>query len=67
MVVARQKQLFSKRHVTAYLGFLKRPLDSQTMRNQILWSDNTKIELFGLNAKTRLEENWHHHYGEAWW
>ena len=25
--------------------------DSQTMRNKILWSDETKIELFGLNAK----------------
>ena len=29
----------------------KAPEDSQTMRNQILWSDETKIELFGLNAK----------------
>ena len=24
---------------------------SQTMRNKILWSDETNIELFGLNAK----------------
>ena len=24
------------------------------MRNQILWSDETKIELFGLNAKHRI-------------
>uniref|UniRef100_A0AAZ3RAH1 Transposase n=1 Tax=Oncorhynchus tshawytscha TaxID=74940 RepID=A0AAZ3RAH1_ONCTS len=32
--------------------FAKRHLkDSQTMRNKILWSDETKIELFGLNAK----------------
>ena len=23
----------------------------ETMRNKILWSDETKIELFGLNAK----------------
>ena len=34
------------------------------MRNKILWSDETKIELFGLYAK-RLEETWHHPYGEA--
>uniref|UniRef100_A0AAZ3SPB5 Tc1-like transposase DDE domain-containing protein n=1 Tax=Oncorhynchus tshawytscha TaxID=74940 RepID=A0AAZ3SPB5_ONCTS len=34
----------SKRHMTA-------PLESETMRNKILWSDETKIELFGLNAK----------------
>lgn len=25
--------------------------DSQTMRNKILWPDETKILLFGLNAK----------------
>ena len=33
------------------------------MRNKILWSGETKIELFGLNAK----ETWHHPYSEAWW
>ena len=32
--------------------------DSQTMRNKILWSDKTKIELFGLNAK---RHNWRKH------
>ena len=37
------------------------------MRNKILWSDETKIELFGLNTK-RLEETWHQPYDEAqWW
>ena len=36
------------------------------MRNKILWSDETKIELFGLND-SHLEETWHHPYGEAWW
>ena len=29
----------------------KAPKDSQTMRNKILWSDETKIELLGLNDK----------------
>jgi hypothetical protein len=28
--------------------------DSQTMRNKILWSDETKIEFFGLNAKRHV-------------
>ena len=37
--------------MTARLEFAKRHQDSQTMRNLILWSDETKIELFGLNAK----------------
>ena len=38
------------------------------MRNKIIWYDETKIELFGLNTKCHfLEETWHHPYGEAWW
>ena len=38
--------------MTARLEFAKRQLKySQTMRNKILWSDETKIELIGLNAK----------------
>jgi hypothetical protein len=49
--VARQKPLLSERHMTTHLEFAKRLLkDSQTMRNKILWSDETKIQLFGLNA-----------------
>jgi hypothetical protein len=53
--VARQKLLLSKRHMTARLEFAKRPLkDSQTMSNKILWSDETKIELFVLNAKRHV-------------
>uniref|UniRef100_A0AAZ3RZD4 Transposase n=1 Tax=Oncorhynchus tshawytscha TaxID=74940 RepID=A0AAZ3RZD4_ONCTS len=39
----------------ACLEFARRPLkDSQTVRNKILWSDETKIELFGLNAKCHI-------------
>ena len=41
--------------MTARLKFAKRhPKDPQTMRNKILWSDETKIELFGLNAKCHV-------------
>uniref|UniRef100_A0AAZ3S129 Transposase n=1 Tax=Oncorhynchus tshawytscha TaxID=74940 RepID=A0AAZ3S129_ONCTS len=41
--------------MTARLECAKRHLkDSQTMRNKILWSDETKIELFGLNAKSHV-------------
>jgi hypothetical protein len=41
--------------MTTHLEFAKRPLkDSHTMRNKILWSDETKIELFGLNAKGHI-------------
>jgi hypothetical protein len=36
------------------------------MRNKILWSDETKIELFGLNAKNHAWKTLHHPYGEAW-
>ena len=53
--VARQKPLLSKRNMTAHLEFAKRHLkDCHTMRNKILWSDETKIELFGLNAKRHI-------------
>ena len=52
---ARRKPSLSKMNMTARLEFPKRLLkDSQTMRNKILWSDETKIELFGLNAKRHV-------------
>ena len=51
--VARQKPLLNKMHMIAHLEFDNRHLkDSQTMRNKIIWSDETKTELFGLNAKS---------------
>ena len=53
--VARRKQLLSKRHMKASFEFAKRYLkDSQTMRNKIFWSDETKIELFCLNSKCHV-------------
>ncbi|KAG2457038.1 TCB1 transposase, partial [Polypterus senegalus] len=53
--VARRKPLLSKRHMAAHLEFAKRHMkDSQTMRNKILWSDETKIEPFGVNARHRV-------------
>jgi hypothetical protein len=54
-IVARRKPLLRKMHMTACLEFAKRYLkDSQAMRNKIIWSDETKIELFGLNAKRNV-------------
>ena len=58
-IMTKWKQVFrttllSKRHMTALLEFAKRHLkDSQTMRNKILWSGETKMEYFGLNASTQ--------------
>ena len=50
--VARRKPLLSARHMKARIEFAKKHMkDSQTMRNKILWSDETKIELFGVNSK----------------
>jgi hypothetical protein len=41
--------------MTAYLEFAKRHLkDTPTMGHKILGSDETKIELFGLNAKRQF-------------
>jgi hypothetical protein len=39
--------------MTAHLEFAKRHLKRE-MRNNILWSAETKIELFGLNAKRHV-------------
>jgi len=50
--VARWKPLLSARHMKARIEFAKKHMkDSQTMRNKILWSDETKIELFGVKSK----------------
>ena len=50
--VARWKPLLRKRHMTTHLEFAKRHVKySESMREKILWSDEMKIELFGLNAK----------------
>ena len=50
--VARRKPLLSARQMKALIEFAKKHMeDSQTMRNKILWSDETKIELFGVNSK----------------
>ncbi len=50
--VARRKPLLSARHMKARMEFAKKHLkDSKMVANKILWSDETKIELFGLNSK----------------
>jgi hypothetical protein len=53
--MTRRKPLLSKKAHGSTLGVCqKASKDSQTMRNKILWSDETKIELFGLNAKRHV-------------
>ncbi len=50
--VARRKPLLSARHTKARMEFAKKHLkDSKMVTNKILWSDETKIYLFGLNSK----------------
>ncbi len=63
--VARRKPLLSARHMKARME------DSKMVTNKILWSDETKIELFGLNSKRYVwrKPGTAHHLSnsEAWW
>ena len=49
-----RKPLLSKRHMIACLEFAKRYLKDSHKSNKILWSDETRIELFGFNAKSHV-------------
>ena len=50
--VARRKPLLKKTHIKSRLDFAKRHVgDTANMWKKVLWSDETKIELFGLSAK----------------
>ncbi len=51
----RRKPFLTERHTTARWEFAKKHLnDSQTTRSKILWSDETKLELFGHNSQRRV-------------
>ena len=52
--LARRKPLLSKRHDSPLGVCQQTPKDSQTMRNKIIWFDETTIEVFGLNAKRHV-------------
>ncbi len=74
--VARRKPLLSARHMKARMEFAKKHLkDSKMVTNKILWSDETKIELFGLNSKryvwrkpgTAHQPVQYSPNSEAWW
>jgi hypothetical protein len=48
--VARRKPLLRKKKRTSRLEFTKRHV-KESIRKKIIWSDETNILLFGLNAK----------------
>ncbi len=52
MAEMAEKPLLSARHMKARMEFAKKHLkDSKMVTNKIIWSDETKIELLGLNSK----------------
>ena len=50
---ARKVPLLKKAHVQARLKFAKEHLDDQAWE-KVVWSDETKIELFGINSTRRV-------------
>src|SRR2546425_237079 len=58
--VVRRKPFLSKEAHDSMLGVCQNA-------NKILWSDETKIELWPECQASRLEDTWHHPYSEAWW
>ena len=58
--VASPKSLLRKRHMTTHLEFAKRHgKDTESMRQKILWSDETKIELWPECKALHLAETEH--------
>ena len=54
---ARKVPLLKKAHVEARLKYANHHLkDAQSDWEKVLWSDETKMELFGLNSTHRVEE-----------
>ncbi|KAF7655032.1 hypothetical protein LDENG_00061560, partial [Lucifuga dentata] len=53
--VARRKPLLSKKNIAARLQFAKDHMNKPEGWDNVLWIDETKIELFGLNEKVMFE------------
>jgi len=53
--VARRKLLLSKKNMAARLRFANLHLNnSQDFLNNVLWTDETKVEIFGHNAQSHV-------------
>ena len=58
----KQKPLLSERNMKAGLEFVKKHLkDSQTVRNKILWSDESDIEPQSASVLSCLKQGAAHH------
>ena len=72
---ARKVPLLKKAHVQAHLKFAKEHLDDpEEAWEKVMWSDETKIELFRINSTCRVwrkrnaeyNPQEHHPHCEAW-
>ena len=64
---ARKVPLLKKTHAQASLKFAKEHLDDpEEVWEKVMWSDETKIELFVINSKCWVQPQEHHPHCEAW-
>uniref|UniRef100_A0AAY5K9G5 Transposase Tc1-like domain-containing protein n=1 Tax=Esox lucius TaxID=8010 RepID=A0AAY5K9G5_ESOLU len=65
--VARRKPFLTKKNIQARLKVAKTNIKSpKSTWENVLWSDETKVELSGAKKKSHTSPKEHHTHSEAW-
>jgi len=52
--IAKRIPFFSKKYMSPHLMFAKLHLNKPQFWNNVLWTDETKVEVFGRNAQQHV-------------